>query len=88
MEILSPLPKSRYKIDAGIPSRTQILVPKFFTDVKFESAEWLLDGNPLGKDGIEIMKEGPGKKTLVLRLKKNGRTIAEKTVEFEIEASD
>lgn len=65
-----------------------MLVPKFFTDVEFESAEWLLNGNPLGKDGIELVKEGPGKKTLVLRLEKDGRTVAEKTVEFEIEAAD
>ncbi len=88
MEILSPLPKSRYKIEVGIPSRTQMLVPKFFTDVEFENAEWLLDGSPLEKDGIELMKETPGKKTLVLRLEKDGRTVAEKTVEFEIEAAD
>lgn len=68
LEIVSPLGGSRYKKDPSLPSKTQVIVPKFSTGIRFDRAEWRIDGEEMPKEGIEILKIPQGEHTLEITL--------------------
>lgn len=84
LQIVSPLPGSRYLADPTIPAAVQAVLPKFSTGLGFDRYEWTLDGVPMPKEGIVIPRLTPGKHVLELTLFSGREAIKKAETEFEI----
>lgn len=84
LQIVSPLPGSRYRPDPSIPAATQAVLPKFSTGVDFDRAEWILDGSPMPKEGIVIPKLAEGTHRLSVTLFRGRDAVKTEETSFEI----
>ncbi len=84
LEIVSPLPNSRYRFDPSVPSDRQTFTTKFSTDLEYGRAQWLLDGTPFSGN-VEIGKLDRGTHVLTIRLTGTERGDVEAANRFSVE---